>query len=317
MMGLKFCGVRLNMKSLSPVFSMCLPVIVGKKLLEVGAMTRQLSLVIIVSCCLWGSHAFAGPRDIVISMSGFLGNTDQAAPVLQKLFRRLETSLGWPAKSIDGAYYPDTTSGLAHLKQDSPGFAVVSHQMYFEHGRAMKMKVIGGMELSEGALSRFHVITKKEGGPSSLQELVGRSLSSPHLTETAFVEKILLGGAIKLGPGADAVHPIAVRQPLQALRKVHRGQADAALVDEPVVAQLSKLPFGGELHSIHSSAKLPPLPVVALGGSNAADRGPMTKALLALCEGSEGAALCKSMRLSAVRPATAKTFSTIQRQMSQ
>lgn len=279
-------------------------------------MSRQLSIAIAISCCVWASQAWAGPRDIVISMSGFLGTTDQAAPVLQKLFRRLETSLGWPEKSIDGAYYPESNSGLQHLKQDSPGFAVVSHQVLFEHGRAMKMKVIAGMELSEGALSRFHVITKKEGGPASLQELIGRTIASPHLGERTFAEKVLLGGSIKIGPGADAIHPVAVRQPLQALRKVHRGQADAALVDEPVVTQLSKLPFGSELRSIHSSTKLPPLPVVALAGSNAADRGPMTKALLALCQGSEGAALCKSMRLSAITPATSKTFADIQRRLS-
>lgn len=279
-------------------------------------MTRRIAFLVILVSFLVSSSAWAGPRDFVISMSGFLGTTEQAAPVLSKLFRQLESSLGWPENSIDGAYYPDAEEGLAAIKQRNPGFAVVSHQMYAEHRSAMKMQVIASMELSEGALSRYHVVTKKSGGPAKLSELQGRSIASPFTKEARFVERVLFGGALALGPGDDQAHPIYVSAPLRALRKVHRGQADSALVDEPVVAQMSKLPFGSELQVIHTSSEILPLPVVALGTSTASDRRPMAKALQSLCEGDEGAALCGTLRLSKIRAASNATFSKISRQLS-
>lgn len=263
----------------------------------------------------WATPAQAGPRDFVISMSGFLGTTEQAQPVLAKLFRQLESDLGWPVNTIDGAYYPEAEAGLQHLKQSSPGFAVVTHQMYFEHHKAMKMQVIAGFELADGAMGRFHLVTKKEGGPSKINELVGRTIASPHLAEILFAEKIIFGGRLSLSSGGDAAKAISVRQPLSALRKVLRGQADAALVDEPVVGQLSSVPEGSELQVIYSSELIPPLPVVALGGSNPADRGPMTKALTALCNGPEGAALCESLRVKSIRPASDRTYADIIRKM--
>ncbi len=279
-------------------------------------MSRRIAILILLVCLTMTTSAWAGPRDFVISMSGFLGTTEQAAPILSKLFRRLETSLGWEENTMNGAYYPDADAGLAAIKQLNPGFAVVSHQMYFDHRRAMKMHVIASMGLQGDALARYHVVAKKEGGPVKVAELAGRSLASPFLKEVNFVERILLGGGLVLGPGDGQVHPIHVRQPLRALRKVYRGQADAALVDEPVVAQLSKLPFGSELQVIHSSDSLPPLPVVSFGTSNAADRRPMAKALMALCDGEEGAALCRSLRLETIAAATDRTFAGLLQKLS-
>lgn len=279
-------------------------------------MKRRTAILIGALCSMLALPAWAGPRDFVISMSGFLGTTGQAAPVLSKLFRQMEGSLGWPEDSIDGAYYPDADEGLAAIKRLQPGFAVVSHQMLFEHRRDLKMQVIGAMELSDDALSRFHVVTKKQGGPSSLSELAGKRLASPFLEERRFVEKVLLGGKIGLGSGAGQLHPIDVRSPLSALRKVSRGQAEAALVDEPVVEQMSKLPFGEELRVIHSSDKLPPMPVVALQWANKADVPLMAKALIGLCNGSEGGELCRSLRLESVQPANERTFAGIQKQLS-
>lgn len=259
----------------------------------------------------WAAPARAESRDFVILMSGFLGTTDQAAPVLDNLFRRLESTLGWPAKSINGAYYPDPEEGLQALKQQNPGFAVVTHQMYFQHHKAMKMQVIAGMVLADGAMSRFHLVARKEGGPTKLEDLVGRTIASPHLKETLFAEKILLGGRLRLGEGTGTAKAIHVSAPLAALRKVQRSQADAALVDEPVMKQLPSLPFGGELQEIFTSEEIPPLPVVALGSSAAADRQPMAKALLGLCTGAEGADLCSSLRLEAVRTASDRTYAPL------
>jgi ABC-type phosphate/phosphonate transport system substrate-binding protein len=235
--------------------------------------------------------------------------------VLSKLFRQLEGSLGWEANAITGAYYPDAEEGLAAIQKLSPGFAVVSHQMYFDHRREMKMQVIASMELQEGALSRYHVVAKRDGGPAKVADLAGRSLASPFLKEIRFVERVLLGGGLALGPGDGQVHPVHVRQPLAALRKVARGEADAALIDEPVLAQLPSLPFGAELHAIHASEKLPPLPVVAFGTAAAADRTAMSKAILTLCAGAEGPALCKTLRVAAVEPATDRTYAGLQKQL--
>lgn len=274
------------------------------------------SIAIVLMLAAWSSPAQAGPRDFVISMSGFLGTTSQAQPVLNDLFRTLEKQLGWPADSIQGAYYPDAGEGLEHIKQMNPGFAVVTHQMYAQHRRDMKMQVIAGFEMADGALSRFHLVARKEGGPTKIEELAGKTIASPHLEETLFAEKIIFDGQLSLGSGTDAAKAIDVRSPLSALRKVHRGQADAALVDEPVVRQLSSLPFGSELEVIYSSEELPPLPVVALGSSNASDRGSMAKALTSLCEGSEGAALCKSLRVRTIRPASDKTYAGLARKLA-
>lgn len=273
--------------------------------------TRSLSLVPLLVVLVLGAArpAAAGPRDFVITMSGFLGTTEQAAPVLSKLFQRLEKNLGWPAKSIRGSYHPSAEEGLRALKGLQPGFAVVSHQMYAELRGPMKMEVLGAMELADGALSRFHVVTRAEGGPTKLSGLVGKTIASPHLGEVLFAERILLGGRVKLGSGGATAED--VRAPLSALRKVARGQVDAAIVDEPVFRQLDTLPFGSELRVVHSTEVLPALPVVALGNATAADRQAMTKALGSLCSGAEGAELCASLRLEAVRPATDRTYAPL------
>ncbi len=264
------------------------------------------SAVALVLALSQASPALAGPRDFVLSMSGFLGTTEQAAPVLEGLFRHLEKSLGWPERSITGSYHPDAAAGLEAIRRVQPGFALVTHEMYAAHRGPMKMQVIGGMRLADGALSRYHVVVKSAGGPASLAALAGKSIASPHLQEERFAERIIFGGGLGLGgAGAKAVD---VRAPLSALRKVVRGEADAAVVDEPVARQLSTLPFGSELRVLHASERLPPLPVVALPRATPADRQAMARALLGLCSGGEGAALCRSLRLEGVEAASDATY---------
>lgn len=269
----------------------------------------RVSLLAFVVALATAGPAWAGPRDFVLCMGGFLGTTEQAAPVLEGLFRHLEKTLGWPEKSISGSYHPDAAEGLAAIKSVQPGFALVTHEMYAAQRGPMKMQLIGGMRLADGALSRYHVVTKATGGPATLAELAGKTIASPHLAEVRFADRVIFGGGLSLGHGGAKA--VDVRAPLSALRKVARGEVDAAVVDEPVIRQLSKLPIGAELRVVHSSDELPPLPVVAFPRASSADRQAMAKALLGLCSQGDGAALCRSLRLQGVEAVRDATYAPL------
>jgi ABC-type phosphate/phosphonate transport system substrate-binding protein len=97
------------------------------------------------------------------------------------------------------------------------------------------------------------------------------------------------------------------KRPLKSLRDVARGEADAAVVDQSVVDSMKELPEAADLVVIHT-AKPVPAPAVVVMGNGIADTAALKAALVGMCARPDGAELCKTLTLTAIKDASDKDY---------
>ena len=242
--------------------------------------------------------AAAGVREMLLCLPGFPGTAGQAQPFVDKMLRYLEGRMGWEAGSMSGLYVPDGTRGLNELTTRKPGLALVGPSIYAAGHHSLKMKVIAQVEVNGRGKEIYSVITRVDG-PSSLAELRGKTMTGTVAHDPRYVHNVLLNQILPMGE----LTLKAQKRPLKALRDVARGKAAAALVDESVRQHMSELDFADELRVIHTSAPVPS-PAVVVMGENTRHAAALAEVLVGLCGRPDGAELCHSLTLSAIRRAT-------------
>ena len=249
--------------------------------------------------------ALAGERDMLLVLPGFPGTSAQAQPYIDKMLRHIEGELGWPAGSMEGRYLSDAADGVAALESDAPGLALVDPSVYAGEHRARGMKVIAKVEVDGRGAQTYSVIVR-EGGPGAVAELAGKRISGAVTHDPRYVANVILDG--KVAPG-DLELDVEAR-PLRSLRAVVRGKADAAIVDQSVVEHLPELPFAAQAEVLHTAEPVP-APAVVVMGAGAKNAGAIRGALVGLCGRPDGAELCKTLTLTAIRAATNKDYKAL------
>ena len=129
--------------------------------------------------------------------------------------------------------------------------------------------------------------------------LKGKRVAGAVLHDPKFVTNILFGGELK----ASDVTLVNEPRPLSGLRAVNKGEADAAVVDRSVLANMASLPFASELAVIHTSSTLPLPVVVALPGGVPYVAGFKAK-MADICGSAQGKTVCEAALLESIQPAT-------------
>lgn len=240
----------------------------------------------------------AGERDLLMVLPGFPGTPAQAQPYIDRMLRHLEGKLGWPAGSMTGRYLPDGEEGARDLESAAPGVALVDPSVYAGRHKALGMKVIAKVEVGGRGDELYSVVVKK-GGPGSLAELAGKSVAGAVAHDPKYVANVVMGGQV----AAADLRCTAEKRPLKALRDVARGTLDAAVVDRSVIEHLSELDFAGELTVLHTSKPVPP-PAVVVMGAGLPHAAALAGALVGMCGRPDGAELCKTLTLTAIRAAS-------------
>ncbi len=253
-------------------------------------------------------QAQAGARDLVICMPGSPGSTAGAKTYMAPFFRRIESLAGWPASTINGSFHPRYSGCLSRIRSSKPGFAVLSLGVYLEQRKRYKMRVIGRVDISYGSGNRLYLVVKK-GKYTSLAQLKGKRLTSDHLEETKFLNKVMFGGKIDV---ATHFTLKKVRATTKGMRDVKRGRADATIINDEQLRLMKRR--GYPLVVLHKSPALPGAPLVALGTyANSSDIRKMKKVAGAMCSGASGLKLCRATGIRSARSATNSTYARMVR----
>ncbi len=253
-----------------------------------------------------GTSAQAGSKDLVICMPGSPGTTAGAKSYMAPFFRRIESLAAWPASTINGSFHPTYASCLARVRAIRPGFAVLSLGLYLEQRKHLKLRVIGQVDILYGSGQRLYLVVKK-GAYTSLAQLKGKRLTSDHLEETTFLNKVMFGGKIDVSTHFKLKK---VRATTKGMRDVKRGRADATIINEEQLRIMKRR--GYPLVVLHKSPRLPAAPLVALGShARSGDIAKMKKAVGAMCSGAQGRSLCRKTGIKSVSRASNATYRTM------
>jgi hypothetical protein len=272
-------------------------------------MTRRpIWLLVPVLALLIPSTVLSGPRDFLLCLTGFPGTTEQAGPTVRGFLDKLGEQLGWGSGTIQGDYYPDTQVGLQQIKDRKPGFAGMSLDLYLAHGEELGAVVLVKAVMHGRDKQRYHIVVAKEGGPATAAALTGKVLV-PFRESARFLGNLVLDGQRTLAESLELQYE---SNAMSALRKVARGQATAAVVDEEIIERFDEVPVKDQLRVLLAGPWLPGPPVVALEGSAEADRTAMRTALLGLCAG-DGAETCRSIRVDSFKAAADADYAEVLR----
>lgn len=251
------------------------------------------------------SPARAGSRDFLICIPGSPGSSASAQSYLTPFFRRVESLAGWPAGATSGNYQPSYAGCLSQIRSGRPGFAVMSLGFYLEQRTAHRLTAIGQVEMFAGAGQRLYLVVKR-GAFKTLADLKGKRLTSNHLEEAKFLNKVMFGGKI------DVERHFVLRrvtETTKGMRDVARGRTDATIINDDELRTMKSRSFGKDLEVIHQSPPLPGAPLVAIGANAAAaDLAKMRRTIAGMCLGADGRKLCADAGIRAMRSASDSTF---------
>jgi ABC-type phosphate/phosphonate transport system substrate-binding protein len=249
-----------------------------------------LCLAIVVAAA---SPVLAGPRDFVVAHAGEGGTSEQAAPYLEKFLGHAETTLGWPAKSTTGKFFPEPDADLTrYLAEQKPGFGMMDIETFLELKKAEGLQPIATAHGKGKGLGKLHLVVKADSSAKSVDDLKGKTLASNHLQSAKFLTKIAFEGKTDVKKHfAKLDSKLSV---LKALKAVENGEAEAALVSDYDEDWRKSSAYSG-MKVIWSSKELPPMVVVAFKGAPPKDRDAFAKMLPGMCSDTKGATVCKDL----------------------
>jgi hypothetical protein len=210
---------------------------------------------------------------------------------MAKFLAHMAQAIGAAPGSLEGAYLPSRARCDAYATERSAVFAVLDTDTLLAHASDWKVRPLA--HLGTGAEKVWYVLAP-EGSLASAADLAGKAIQSTAPGGARFVANLILDGAVPL----DALQLHGTAKPLKALRKVARGQAAAAIVDQDAMAALSELPLPVKLVVVAKSRPLPGLTLAAVevGSSKAPEKlvQGVRKSLATLCDGA-GQKLCKTL----------------------
>ncbi|MGB1698787.1 MAG: PhnD/SsuA/transferrin family substrate-binding protein [Nannocystaceae bacterium] len=263
-------------------------------------MKRRCSKALVL--CALGAMFFVSPSasraseqtGIVILKEHAVGGTAQAQTFVDRLMARVQKIAN--LKGVRGVFYTNRARAMKWINAESPGFGIVSLAALLDFRDRYGLSVIGKAVVSQAGGRQYYMVSSSA---RSLDECKGSTLSSDHLDDVRFVEKIVAAGDFKV---ADFTQVPATR-PVQTLKKVISGAANCALIDDAQLDYAKRLDGGSALHTVWKSKKLPPMAVVAFGPVDAKTRARFKKGLSKICSGG-GEATCKEAGISSLSPAS-------------
>ncbi|MFH1130301.1 MAG: PhnD/SsuA/transferrin family substrate-binding protein [Pseudomonadota bacterium] len=200
---------------------------------------------------------------LLICHVGGPGTTSQAQPVVDQFLRQLEKTAGWQPDSLSGAYFEQLPGCRKYLAENKPRIGAFDLATFLKHQKAWGLAAIAHMGKAD---AKHYYLLVRKGSYSTLESLKGKKLISSLAADPEFLSKIIFGKKVDAAKHFQLNHS---RQPLQGIRKVARGQADATLVDETAYQHLSELKLPTTLEAIYVSPPLPGLTLAAIFSNEA------------------------------------------------
>jgi ABC-type phosphate/phosphonate transport system substrate-binding protein len=248
---------------------------------------------LVIGISLWAVpvHAQADlSHSFLICHTGSVATAEEAQPYIDGFGGYLAKQLGWKEGNWSVQFENKRTDGVKGLEAGPSAFATLSLGMVLEFGQKYGLKPLVLAKVNGKTTNRYRILVKK-GTFKTLEDLKGKKLVGNLLDDPAFLSKIIFAGKI------DAQTHFILKQskrPLRAIRKVAKGKADAALVDDAQYASLKGLPLFSDLESIFESTPFPNVGMVATNSAKGKDIAVFKRALIKMCSEPEGKKMCET-----------------------
>jgi hypothetical protein len=220
------------------------------------------------------------------------GSAATAQKFLDGVMDSVSRVTGWNA--TEGTYHTQRSQALAYIEESRPQFGILSLAAFLNLRKDHGLVPIGKASVKGGGGERYFVVSNTA---QSLQQCKGQTLASNHASDRRFVDNIVASGAFKL----EDFEVLQTRRPVQTIKKVIRGEAKCALVDDAQLADMSNVEGGSALKQVWSSKPLPGLVIVAFKEATAEQTKTFKNNLSKVCQG-EGKSACESAGIQALSP---------------
>jgi len=237
---------------------------------------------------------------IIVLKEHATGSTAQAQPYIDKLVEVAREKNGWSTAS--GKFVTSRSRAKSYIRKNRPEFGIMSLPAYLAW-RSKGLTVVGSVDAAATGGRQYHLVSKDQ---SSLAGCKGKKLASNHADDERFINKIVAGGAFSLSD-FDVVE---TRRPVQTIKKVIRGEAACALIDDAQMASLSHVDGGSGLKSVWKSSTLPAMPVVAFSSASSGQRDKFKASLSSLCSGA-GSTHCTKVGIKSLKPASESAYRSV------
>ncbi|MEE9385298.1 MAG: PhnD/SsuA/transferrin family substrate-binding protein [Nannocystaceae bacterium] len=254
-----------------------------------------LVLVLLVPCGV--SAALPGTVAILVLKEKGVGTTAQAQPHVDRLMGVIGGLANW---EVEGRYLRSRSRAVQYIKEQQPQFALLSLSAFLAMRVEYGLEVLGKVEAFAAGGRRYFFVSRDHDDVGGCR---GATVASDHLDDPRFVERVVMRGAFRLAE----FEWVRTRRPVQTLKKVMRGEATCALIDDAQYASLATIDGADQLKAVWRSKPLPPMAVVAFRNTTATSRRVMKRYLAAICQG-DGAAICEQAGLRSLVAADRSVF---------
>jgi hypothetical protein len=237
---------------------------------------------------------------VVVLKEHATGTTSQAQPYLDQLMAITAQHNGWAAAS--GKFFTKRPDAEAWIKSDGPHFGILSLAPFLALRQQHNLEIIGQAHVKGGGGGLQYFIVSKTAG--SLADCKGKKLATDWADDQRFAEKIIAGGAWTL---ADFTVEKTTR-PAQAGSKLANNEVECALIDDAQLPGAQKA--DPAIKPVWTSAKLPPMVVVAFPAAPAAEKTSFQNNLPKICQGS-GQPLCDSVGLASLNASDSTPYAAL------
>lgn len=216
----------------------------------------------------------AGHVSILVLKEHGVGSAALAQPYLDRFVASAAHKNQWT--SARGQYLTGRAAAETFIDSQKPHYAILSLGAFLGFQDKYHYDVVGQVAVKLAGGRRYYLVSKSA---VDLDGCRGKTLSSDHTDDVRFIEKVVFGGAFKLGD----FQLIQTQRPLQTITKVLAGDAVCALIDDAQLAELPHLEGAQDMHKVWKSAELPPMPVVAFANASKVERLRFQESLPTLC----------------------------------
>lgn len=220
------------------------------------------------------------------------GSAAQAQPYVDQLGGLLSARMRWTAAKIP--YYARRSDASAFIKDARPRYAFLSLSAFLALRQEHRLEVLGTLEFM-GSGQRFHVVSRNA---RTLDACKGKVLTSQYTDDVRFLDAVVFADAAK----SSEFTLLPAARPIQAIKKIVSNEAECALIDDALLADLARISGAEGIQSVWKSASLPTMVVAAFPSAPAEERKRFRELLPGLTEG-EGQKLCEELGIKSVRTA--------------
>lgn len=247
------------------------------------------------------SASAEGTVGVLVVKEHGVGSAAQAQPYVDKFVAAAAKLASWAGAK--GQYVTSRAQADAYIQAEKPKYGIFSLGAFLGMKGKHGLEPIGQVQVARLGGQQYFLVSKAAGDVGVCK---GKKVASDHADDPKFIDTVVAGGAYKL---ADFTL-VTTTRPMQTIKKVLAGEADCALVDDAQAEEMTKVEGGGELKTVWSSAKLPPMVVVAFPSATADERRKAQDTLSKVCDG-EGKTACAEVGLTSIKPAGAPDYAGV------